>query len=700
MSFLFPWFMLGLGALAIPVILHLRRRPPTETVAFSTLMFLEKSPVRPRSRRKLEDWLLLLLRCLALVLLALMFSRPFFRSNVRVIGNQSRATVVLLDRSASMRNQAWKQALAKTGEALADLREADAAALVTFDDQPSMALSFEAWKGLAEGQRKVGMETALKKTAPGWGGTDLGKALISAVEMLGNQRVSAKRIILISDLQEGAALEALHGFAWPDDVQLILSRIEQPSYDNLSLSLAAVAEESGESTTVSGPAAHAALRVRVRNDSRSRVEKFALSWRGAPGDKIEASVPAGLSRVFTAPPRPEGAGDPVLDLTGDAVDFDNHLYFARAHPRKATILCVGSGLSVTEVASPLFYLARALKPSPLVEPMLLSQEKDKLTPEDLAKADYLILCGDLPAAAVENVKTWMQAGHSAVWVMAERDSGAVFTPLTGLGGSVKEASASNYAMLSELRFEHPILQPFADAGVRDFTKVRFWKHRVFSIAPTDLSRLDVVARYDDGSIAWAETAVGRGRLFLMTSGWQPSDSQLAVSSKFVPLMYALLDRAGLTAPQSHAYAVGEPIPVSEWGTAGTVRVKLPDGKTTTWDAAARGAFTETDQPGVYVFGEGDSAKPVAVNLAPGEGRLTPLDPQRLRSLGVRFSDASSAKAAHENDPRKALQLQDAERESRQKLWKWLALAVLAVLLIETWLAGRREARPQALPQPS
>jgi hypothetical protein len=33
-------------------------------------------------------------------------------------------------------------------------------------------------------------------------------------------------------------------------------------------------------------------------------------------------------------------------------------------------------------------------------------------------------------------------------------------------------------------------------------------------------------------------------------------------------------------------------------------------------------------------------------------------------------------------------MHNAELESRQKLWRWLILAAIGVLIVETWLAGR------------
>src|SRR6187455_99235 len=108
MSFLFPAFLFAAAAIAIPILLHFRRQPPQKAVPFSTLMFLEQTPVPPKTKRKLEDWLLLALRCLALLLLALMFARPFLRSVALSSGSSSTNWCVLIDISASMRRDgAW-----------------------------------------------------------------------------------------------------------------------------------------------------------------------------------------------------------------------------------------------------------------------------------------------------------------------------------------------------------------------------------------------------------------------------------------------------------------------------------------------------------------------------------------------------------------------------------------------------------------
>ena len=71
MSFLLPAGLFGLLALALPLLIHLIRRPPSETVAFAALRWLG-DVVRPQRQWRLRQWLLLLLRLLLITALALL----------------------------------------------------------------------------------------------------------------------------------------------------------------------------------------------------------------------------------------------------------------------------------------------------------------------------------------------------------------------------------------------------------------------------------------------------------------------------------------------------------------------------------------------------------------------------------------------------------------------------------------------------
>ena len=69
MSFLAPLFLFALAGLAIPVLLHLTQREKKQIVHFPSLMFVRRIPYQSVRRRKIQNWLLLLVRMAALGLI-------------------------------------------------------------------------------------------------------------------------------------------------------------------------------------------------------------------------------------------------------------------------------------------------------------------------------------------------------------------------------------------------------------------------------------------------------------------------------------------------------------------------------------------------------------------------------------------------------------------------------------------------------
>src|SRR5918997_6129893 len=105
MSFLNPLFLLGLAAVAAPILVHLVRRARARRVEFPALFFVRQVPQRTIRRRTLHNLLLLLLRCLAVLLLVFAFTRPFFSgAGAAKEADATRASVILVDSSLSMRH--------------------------------------------------------------------------------------------------------------------------------------------------------------------------------------------------------------------------------------------------------------------------------------------------------------------------------------------------------------------------------------------------------------------------------------------------------------------------------------------------------------------------------------------------------------------------------------------------------------------
>jgi hypothetical protein len=251
-----------------------------------------------------------------------------------------------------------------------------------------------------------------------------------------------------------------------------------------------------------------------------------------------------------------------------------------------------------------------------------------------------------------------------------------------------EAQVRDYALLAQIDFQHPLFAAFADPRFSDFTKIHFWKYRRLESAKFKDAR--IVATFDSGDPAILQVPLGKGSVMILTSSWRPLDSQLALSSKFVPMLHALLEQSSNQPVQKAQYFIGDEVPLAAG--AQPLAVRKPDASEVPVELG--GKFTATDLPGVYTIVPGGQR--FAVNLAPDESRILPLPIERLTSLGVPLRTANAQ--AVSDSPKDAALVEAAELEKRQKLWRWAIAAALLVLLIETLFAGRlSRIGPAAIP---
>jgi hypothetical protein len=688
MNFLTPLFLLGALAIAGPIIYHLVRRTTRETTTFSSLMFLQPSPPRVSKRNRIENLPLLLLRCAALGLLALGFARPFMRQAPvdDPTAAQPKRIVVLVDQSASMqRLGVWASAQERVESVLRRAGPADQVALYGFDRLATPLVAFEDWNRTVPGDRVAFAMARLAGVTPGWSGTHLGNALVTAAEALaetdGRSTPGPRQVFLVSDLQEGSRMDSLQAYEWPRGVELFIEPAKATSPTNAGLQL--VADGVDSTRAVDAP-----VRVRVTNASESKREQFQVGWtRGGGttaafvGAPIDAYVPPGQSRVF-AVPFPEGAqGVDQLMLRGDDEPFDNRVYFIPPLQQRTTVMWIGSDVA-EDPRQPLFFLRRAFTDTPRVGIQVLAQAPGApLLANDVNAAGAIFVSENIPAATATALRERALAGKTIVF--APRSAAAAPALATLLNQPMvpmEEARPATYAMFAEIDFNHPLFAPFADPRYSDFTKIHIWKYR--RLDATTLPNARVVSRFDTGDPAVVEFPVGRGRVIMLAAGWHPEDSQLAVSSKFVPLMWSLLELGGGIANVPTQYGVGDSV-VLRAGEALT-QVRTPAGEFVALSDKAE--FRATMQPGIYEAAgtAGMSSQRFAVNLDANESRTTPLGLDELEQLGVPLARVEAA--ATEPAESKTL-LQGIEAESRQKLWRWFIAATLAVLLVESALAG-------------
>ena len=693
MSFLAPMFLLAALAVGLPIILHLIRRTTRERTIFSSLMFLMPSPPRITRRSKLEHILLLLLRCAVICLLAFGFARPFIKqAQTNETPAASRRMIVLVDSSASMRRPGlWDQARSRAEVHLRKALPSDEVALFTFDRHTRPVFTFDDWRRAALGERASLAAQRLADLSPGWLATHAGNALITAAESLadpsGENLTSRTQIILISDLQEGSRLNELQGYEWPKGVEVSIESVKPRSQGNAALHLVTDIDETiGQK--------NAGFRVRVSNAPDSKQEQFKVGW--ATSNQVafsippsELYVPAGQSRTITLQ-APTGVAADRIILTGDGEEFDNTHFVSALDRLRIQVSYFGTD-SGTDNRQPLFFLQRALQENQRQAIQLVTNAPEAaIGAADLKKATVFVVAGSLPAGLARGLHESVAEDKTLLFVIRDENAAATLGAL--LGGAtpaLTEGKPSGYAMLGEIDFRHPLFAPFSEPRFSDFTKIHFWKYRRVDLDTIPSAR--VIARFDNNDPALFEVPVGKGRIIVLTSGWHPEDSQLALSTKFVPLLYALLEQTGAAAPSVPQYHIGDSIALATGGeprpSSGGRIVALPGGSRLTLGLDQTN-FSATTEPGIYTLLSEPVNKRFAVNLDPAESRLTPLALDEFEKLGTPLDQPVIAI----REGQRKIRLQNTDLENKQKIWRWLILAALGVLLVETWLAGRTARR--------
>jgi hypothetical protein len=647
MDFLAPLFLAGAAAVTLPILFHLIRKTTNEKTIFSSLMFLLPTPPKVTRRSRLDNILLLLLRCAVLCLLAIGFARPYLLrpSAASAPSGPGKKVVVLVDTSASMcRENLWAQARERVDHVLQRMSPADEAALLAFDDRAKEILSTEEWRRTQPSQRRGVAMARLDAVGPGWRGTHLGSALLMAVEGLeevarGDARVPevAKEIVVITDLQQGSRLDGLQGFEWPKGLTVRIEPINAKRTSNAGIHLLDEREDLG-------PAAELNRRIRVVNSSDARKEQFKISWVGATNPPLETYVPPGQSRILQLPPIEARSGE--LKLTGDDEDFDNRLFWIGTRQAHVNVAYLGSEAE-NDTTRPLFYLKRGFQQTARQDVRITNQP---------AGAPLCIVSESTQARPTNGTVLVVMTSPASATMIAQ------WLNVPQL--SCEEAPAQKYSLLVDVDFTHPLFKPFADPRFSDFTKIHFWKHR--RLDPQQIPNARVLARFDQGDPALIEVPTEKSKLLILTSGWHPADSQLALSSKFVPLLYSLLEYSSDERPQHLQFEVGQTLP-AEFG-------------------------TPRDAPGIYTAADSQ----FAMNLTPAESKTTPLPVDELEQLGVPVKLSTPKLAADQQ--RTAQRFQAAEAENQQKLWRWLILGALAFLVAETFLAARITGPTSAISQ--
>ncbi len=674
MSFLTPLFFLGVAALAAPILVHLVRRTRARKVQFPALVFVRQVPQRTIRRRTLHNLLLLLLRCLAILLIVIAFTRPFFNSGSAARDNTAAgATVVLIDNSLSMRREGlFAEAQRRAQSALDEARNDEQIALVSFDKRYTVVNRFVADKNR--------VRTGLETLSAGFDGTDYEQALRGAESLLSESDTTGpKRIVMISDFQAPGWTPASATFKLSNNTQLTTLDVG----GNNPPSNVAITNVEARGV-VFGQKYLDNLVVHVSNFSDTPRDHIQVDFQinDQTVEKRDISLNSRDSRVveFTGFNLNEGANRCTVDVVSGDFAPDNRFYFTlrRETPAKALIV-----ESASRGRSDSLHLQSALTTNEDLPFTFTLKSTGSVDPTSISDYALVVLndTGPISPALADSLTKFVNAGGQMIVSTGPQTQSDNFNTSLQQISPVRlreavQTKTGESVAITEVKFDHPIFEVFQESGRLAAANVIGY----FRSEPRQNAA--VLARFEDGSPALVEARTGKGRVLLFTSSLGPSWNDLPLTPLYLPFIHQMVRYAGMR-EESAWYGLGQTFTVGKKQEAAAPAIDTPGGARLSGNRLTPDGdlLVTAREPGFYRLRYNAAPDYAAVNSDGAEGDFTKLNFGEFVA-GV-TGGAGSAEGSEANR-----NFTNEEVEGRQRVWWSLLLVALLLLLAESFLARR------------
>ncbi len=684
LGFLNTLFLFGLAAMALPIIIHILNRRRLRRVPFSSLEFIVELSQRRMSKVNLRRWIVLLLRTLAIVLIALAFARPTIRNSAALFmpGNVPKHVVICLDASMSM------SAEHETGTAFTLAK--DIARRVVDDSGGNDLIDVivcgarsESVFGTGTRNRQVVKNTiealeVTKETA------SLPRAIEMALDQIGQSETETGEVYVISDFRE--TTDSVLVADVPDDIRVIALPVYTQAIDNVGIDRVFTPRK------LIRPGEVVRIGVAVTNHSRLKDAEFPVELvidGKRKGEKLVHLSPAASANVaFSVSMNNWGTYRCRVAKNHDRLPVDDDRYFLLEVSQKipVTLMRGRKFADNGKQVAAYFYVDKALNPRGSGEGEFSVNVIDEreLTAASLPNRGVVVWTEprELDSKRFELLKRYIHGG-GAVMVFLGSDRKGLWRDENvaryfGIQKATpKETGSAEH--FSAFQDDHPIFSIFSEEELELLSRSRVRKHlSVSGIAPD--STLAYLGNGDPG--IW-ECRRGMGRVIVVAAAPDMPSGDLPLSPMFLPLIHTAVSYlASGEGSELHRenYAGSDlffDLPAAWNGQSAELRVIGESGeerKPALYNSAGgetKAMMSQARQPGFYrLLADTTVISQAVVNVDPRESNLNP-QPLNVSYLGAaRTVDTSGNLVANLRR----------EKQGREVYALFLLLAISALVL--------------------
>lgn len=737
----------GAAAVSAPILIHLLARRRFKRIRWAAMEFLIDAERRNRRRLRMEEWILLALRCLAVVLIAGMIARPFFQPRGLAAawgGSQRVERVLVLDDSLSMAYETPEgPVFSRVRVAVRRIIETvrrdtpDDTVTVLRMTAPQAPLDSGTYLDDAQTEALLARVDALTPTQRAIDPPQVIEGLVEVLER--NPSITNAAIYIVSDFQrhDWAQREALTsqvaaaGLLTPlskwagEQRSLRLVLIDVGEDEPANLAVTDVSLQGGQ--VVAG--ATVTLRVGVANFSNRPAENLELQVSVGnlpqPSHTLRELSPHQQASVDLEVEFIRGGFESVrVELPTDALPADNVRYAAVDVATAVRVLLVNGEPSLDSFDDELTFLSAALRP----EGEVFSGNEIRIVDEAglenvrLSTFHAVVLANVYRVSdpAIEALERFVSRGGGLIFFLGDQVDGdlyntAFFNDGRGLLPAelqerVRAPDVSHLVVVDRL---HPVMQGLSaegdPLGIGQIPFFEYFACRPVAAEDEDTEEMPsmadrlsvparVVARFDDAARhpAIVEKPFGLGRTVLITTTADREWSHWPNHPTFLPVVMELVRHVSRRGAAGSSYWVGDtielPLSAAEFEPDVLVRTPLyPNEREVSITATPGGdqgglafRWEHTEWSGVYQF-----------HLQRREGGETVV--QVAVNTDPRESDLTGA---DEDELRRTMGdvpfeyvkgvegLSGAGDETRTEFWKLFLVAAAGVLMTEQWLAWR------------
>jgi len=523
MSFLNPFFLFGLFAVAIPVIIHLFNFRKYKKVYFTNVRFLREVKQETQKKSQLRHLIILALRILAIASLVFAFAQPYIplskqSANPKAVNYVS----IYVDNSFSMQAEGSKgnlleEAKTKAGEIAAAYRGADHFQLLT-NDFEARHRQFVNREEFTAFLREVEFSPVRR---------NMQDVIRRQAESFSESKGSSHIAYLISDFQKSTSvLSHLH-----PDTTFTCNLIPVKANKTRNLCIDSCWFESP--VHLSGQKVK--LFVSVKNNSDEIMEKVPLKLMINNMQKAVSSFDiapnSSAGSIITYIDKEPGIHYGMLEIMDSPIVFDDKFYFAYDILPSVPVLCINGG------QSNIFLNSLLAEDSAFI---FRNVSVNQIDYNSLSSNNLIILneLNEISSGLSQELQKFVNNGGHLLVIPAENIKSENYkTFLSSIGSNYYTVLNKTTQKIAEINLHNPVYSDVFESMPQNIDLPQVQSY--YSLSRISRTSQDFLMKLQNGEPFLNMQDCGKGRVYLLSVPLQSTFSNFPKHALFVPTIYKI-----------------------------------------------------------------------------------------------------------------------------------------------------------------